>query len=199
MKKLIALMGSVCLCGSAFAQGTVTFANGGTTLIQNEPSGPSSIVSAPVGGATLQLYYLPATANPTALSIVGGAFVNTSGWELLGATAGIAPLAGRFNGGTRTTGSDVAGGASVWLEVVGWTGTSSSITAALAANADVGISGDWKQATGNPSSVPPGNPVGFPLNSTGFNGLVLTPVPEPATLALGGLGAAAMFFLRRKK
>jgi hypothetical protein len=36
-------------------------------------------------------------------------------------------------------------------------------------------------------------------SGSGISSLVLTPVPEPTTIAIGGLGAAALMFLRRRK
>jgi len=194
-------MASACLCGSAFGQGTITFANSSSTLVTQGPVG-GPYVNSPVGGATLQLFYLPDTggAAPAALSFNGSGLVNSAGWESAGATVGILPLAGRFSGGTRTTGADAAGGSTVWLEVIGWSGTYANVGAAIAGGGTtemLGASVVWANATGNPAGTPPGSPAGF---NAGFTGVTLTPiVPEPSTMLLGGLGAAAMFLFRRKK
>jgi hypothetical protein len=37
------------------------------------------------------------------------------------------------------------------------------------------------------------------LGAGGFNGLQLTQVPEPSTIALGALGLGSLLFIRRRK
>jgi len=99
-------------------------------------------------------------------------------------------------------------GANVEMEVVGWAGTDTSFSAALAdPSALVGWSGSagsggslgWSQITGGAGN-PPGTAGTMVTGAGGFAGLELTPtVPEPATIALGGLGAAALLMFRRRK
>jgi hypothetical protein len=57
--------------------------------------------------------------------------------------------------------------------------------------------GSWSQATGswNPAAVPPTPAMGPAGN---FPSLTLGPIPEPSTIALGMLGAAALLLRRRK-
>ena len=57
----------------------------------------------------------------------------------------------------------------------------------------------WSQGTGNPNGAPPTQPGTLLTGATGLGALVLQPVPEPSTIALGGLGAAALLLFRRRK
>jgi hypothetical protein len=50
-------------------------------------------------------------------------------------------------------------------------------------------------STGNPTSQPPGTPVGL----TGLAGFQLAVVPEPSSFALAGLGMASLLIFRRRK
>jgi len=204
MKKiLIALIGTaVCATANLFGQGTVTFANSSGTLVTDS----TTSAAVPAGGGTVELFYVPQTgafavSAPTAITINPNGTVNFGVWEAIptSPTALINPIAGRFSAGTKTTGADSAGGANVWLEVVGWTGTSADLLTAISANARAGASAVWSNPTGNPGGTPASSPQGFVLGVSGFNGLVLQPVPEPTTLALGGLGAAALLMFRRRK
>ena len=92
--------------------------------------------------------------------------------------------------------------------VVGWTGNfadwNSAFTAGTGLLAWTGstVSGGalaWSNGTGNPNGSPPTTPVALTFGTTGYNGLVLTGVPEPSTFALAGLGAAALMIFRRRK
>jgi hypothetical protein len=96
--------------------------------------------------------------------------------------------------------------------LVGWTGNATDWNTALASGTglfgwtgaqrftgDSGGALEWLNATGNPGASPPITPVAFTYGATGFNGLVLAPIPEPSTFALAGLGAAALLIFRRRK
>jgi len=93
------------------------------------------------------------------------------------------------------------------LEIVAFTGTYSSPTL-------FGYSGQtfatvttanglfsWSEPTGNPNSTPQaGTPGTIPVGSSGFGSMILVPaVPEPSTIALGGMAAAALLAFRRRK
>ncbi len=108
--------------------------------------------------------------------------------------------AGGFNTGTsQYTEQDV-------LALVCWTGTYANLAAAVAANADVGIfafvnnigpggtSPAVPELTGWPTTLSPANSA-----NDGFPELILSPVPEPATLAVAGLGGLSMLLIRRRK
>jgi len=149
----------------------------------------------------------------TVLATSGGLPVFTTAWTDVGVDLQhTAPTAGRMSATVSLPGN-FTGGADVQLEVVGWTGTYTSWSAAVAASGPVllGYSGEtfngsalgalsWDQPTGNASSTPiPGTPAALAVGPSAYAGLVLEPVPEPATIALGGLGAAALLFFRRRK
>jgi len=103
---------------------------------------------------------------------------------------------GFFHDGTPvTTGAQTPGAPAIFL-VQGWTGNFANYAAAVAGNALVGQGVEFVNNTGNPTTTPAGTPV----STTGFDGnLILVPAPEPATIALGGLGAAALLLFRRRK
>jgi len=69
----------------------------------------------------------------------------------------------------------------------GWTGSTLS-----------GGALSWLNGTGSPAGSPPTTPVNLTTGANGYNGLVLTVVPEPTSFALLGLGAAALLVFRRR-
>ena len=100
---------------------------------------------------------------------------------------------GKFNAGIATTGAGTPPGGTAEFEVVGWTGSYPPYAQALAANALVGSSSTFENATGGAGSQA--------TTMTGWNGNLLLrpgPVPEPATVAVGLLGAGALLFARRR-
>jgi hypothetical protein len=88
--------------------------------------------------------------------------------------------AGYFLGGTVTV-DGLAGGSSAFAQV------------SYAGNGQVGATDVIGVTLGGP-----GTPPTPPSNLTGLNAVQLALVPEPSTILLGLLGAAAMLFRRRK-
>jgi len=211
------------LCGltaSSFAQGVVAlgaaarvkYTTDGTTLA-NVPAGSSNNI-ATYGGINIAIY---SASSGTVLQSNGTsaflgaipALTTNLGWYLMTSApiTTISPTAGSITS-TALTLNTSAGAANAveQLEIVAWTGNFSSFAAAMAAG--TGLVG-W----GGSLLIPGGGAFGFqfttgdgvtstPVVTTGaaaWNGLVLAPVPEPCTMVLGGLGAAALLLFRRRK
>jgi hypothetical protein len=206
MKKLAALLCLSALATGAFAQGTVAFANGPTTLISSTPNGGSAatLTAAPVGSYIYGLLigtsvngpftfaagaYATNTAAGSKLgpgtyqpAITGWAAQTTMFFEVAGwsANLGFAWNPGWVNGtGTAATPK----GAAIWGSPAApeWFGLS---------NVGTGTSGGGQ--------TPP-LPVFGGTGVSGFSLLQVAPVPEPSTMALAGLGAAALLIFRRRK
>jgi hypothetical protein len=201
MKKYLSVLAVAAMAAyatSAFAQGTVVFNNGTGLVKQWTDPANSTLINVPKGGGQVQLYwaaqgtaYTPWTA---ALSSAAWQTAN-AGWKLENAIGFTTPAAGKFTGGTLTLNPLNAGGAIDYV-VVGWTGNYASFDAALTASAMANVSSKFTSGTGNPTTSPPGTAT--PIADS-FGGLTLQPIPEPSTLALAGLGAAALLIFRRRK
>jgi hypothetical protein len=189
MKKLITLV--VLLASVAYlqAQGTVNFANAAATRVNYSASVPVlGGTGVQVGQFTVGLYYAPLSAGATPADVLWSAM------SLL-TTTGIAPAAGRFLGGVATTPSSTAGGVDAYFAVRVWQNTFASYEEAAAGGGYRNLTTTiFRNATGNPSSVPPGAAAAM----SGFTG-VNNVVPEPGTIALGALGALGLLFIRRRK
>jgi len=166
---------------STLGQGTVNFANfPGTQRIYL----PGGTTGAAVGSLNVALYWGPLGSTDAQLTQIGG-------------LGGIAPLAGVFSSGTRTTGTTTAGGAMARFQVWAWSTGYNSYAEALASGDPskyVGKSASFDNPTGNPGAQPPGTPAAL----TGFTSFSVAPVPEPSTIILGLLGAGALLLRRRK-
>jgi PEP-CTERM motif len=193
MKKIIVTMLGVASMLTAYSQGTVNFANLGAGL--NAPilmnDGATKI------SGTSWIFQLMGGANAGSMSLV--ATDNTSTTPLI--------AAGYFNAGVETINGINAGGAAV-IQVLVY----SSVYASFAAAESSGVVNTWGMsgvlnlaATGNPN--PPATaPValvglvnGTPGTTLGGSNIILNPVPEPTTLALGALGGLALMAFRRRK
>jgi len=84
----------------------------------------------------------------------------------------------------------VAAGAAGTFEVQIWLGDFSSYAAAAAGGAYVGMSTPFTQTLGGGSVLP--------SDLTAMPAVTLAPIPEPSTIALAGLGAAALLIFRRR-
>lgn len=181
MKKLTATLLASSLLGlAAYAQGTVNFSNLGVGL--NAPvffnDGTTKV---PSTGFTAELMAGTSAANLASVATTG--FLST------------AP--GYFSGGTVAL-PGIPGATTAFLQVRVWSTASGSYAGALAANQNntYGSSSVFSLVTGDPGAQPPGVPTSFAGKLTSFN---LNAVPEPSSLALAGLGAAAMLVFRRRK
>jgi len=189
MKKLAALLCLGALATGAFAQGTVTFNNNPQTLMSAGPAGNGVATAA---GAPGQYYY----GLLTSLTGAAGSF-QISAYGTNNAAAG------RFTGGVATL-AGIAPGTTFSFEVAGW---AASLGATFdpnwlttAPNGAFGLSGIGTSTAGggSPVAAPPGVIFGAPGLTSGFT-MGQTAVPEPTSMALAGLGAAALLIFRRRK
>jgi len=186
MKKAILGLLSVGAAASALAQGSVVFENSLSTgsITYGHNNGASSYALA--GSYTVALLWAPGTS-----VVAQGALTQIGTFGPAGTQAGFF-----FDGTTVVTGAGTAGGSAAIFEVQAWSGNFANYAAAVAGGAAyVGQAAEFVNGTGNPTP-----PATSPVNTTGWDGnLILVPTPEPGTLALGGLGAAALLYFRRRK
>jgi len=181
MKKLLIALAAVMISAASFGQGTVFFSN----RIPGVVEAPVTIGSADGAGAgdqyTAGLWVVGAggALTPIPASFTPFRTVAAGGSPLLAKY--IVPVSevavpGVPKGGTAT------------LRMRAWLTTAGSFDAATAIQR--GESADFTVAgLGGDVTAPP--------NPTGLQGFII-PVPEPTTLALGALGAAALLLRRRK-
>src|ERR1051326_8372920 len=184
MKKLLLTLACVMTVAYANAQGTVNFANSSANLVQFAAGGGVT-----VGQYTVGLLYW--ATDPGAVNLNG----SIAGLNMVKTSANfITP--GRFIGGTATTPNTTAGGASAWFAVVAWQTSFGSYDAARTGGGNYGYSTVFTNPTGDPNKQPvPDTPAAL----SGFLGINnVQSVPEPTTIALGVLGAAALLLRRRK-
>lgn len=165
-----------------FAQSTLSFANTSTTLMRtNDNLGNSGPITFAANTVTFELLVGPAGATTTdSLTVIG--------------SVGNSSTAGRIFGGTRTNAS-VGPGAVFSAQVRGYFQGASYDTAGWQ-----GISSIIQVDGGDPTAVPPGTPTAIFGTTAGLiNGLTLTPIPEPSSIALGLLGLGAIALFRRRK
>jgi hypothetical protein len=197
MKKLITTVAGVLLVNlSALAQGTITLQNVGPAVNApvRDPSGALIAAGAPI---TIELL-----AGTTAASVAPFATpVTTTTW-----------LGGGFFGGGEKVLQNFPAGSFPFFQLRAWdnTGGINTYAGALAAGkayyafpltpglADAPfqlVAGGGLNGLGNPAGSPP---VPAPALFGMPTGWQLTLVPEPSTILLGVLGAAALLFRRRK-
>jgi len=178
MKKLLVTLAAVLISASAFAQGTVTFSNrfASTDARATLPdgSGPGLLAD---NHAQL---YLVSGGTETPLS-PATTFRNSS------AAASV------FLNPIDVTVPTVAPGGTATFRIKAWVGGATFETATQFAGQSqtITVSG----LGGTPAGG--GAPITTP-DLTGLGAFTLAVVPEPSTIALGVLGAAALFIRRRK-
>jgi len=172
MKKLLVTALAVMAALSTYAQGTVTFSTIGGAAIKLDNG--TSVASCPVVAAPnnyqVQLFY----------GAVGAA---ESTFTAIGTPANLL-AAGIVNAGVVQT----ATAGTFQFQMRGW---GNGANAAYSGRSTI-----WTQSTGDPGASPavPSQAI----TGTGkFTGLTIA-VPEPSTIALGLLGLAGLFVLRRR-
>lgn len=216
MKKLI--ISAICsaIAASGFAQGTVNFQNGVTTgiFIDVGTNAPAKVTSGTIASMT------GAATGPGASTgvIDVGLFWGTSASSVLANTGGVVGIGGSLGQLAGNTifslGNTTTPGETVFIDVWAWDSAfGNTLAGAQAAMANGGYFGAFSGGSANGTYGAVGAPLQIVLGATGGPGTalfgtagnvftrdqLLVPVPEPATLALGGLGAAALLFLRRRK
>jgi len=219
MKKTLLTLALVATAASSvFAQGFVLFNNtiAAATHISTNNLGNVGLAGVNAGDYYYALFYstTATTVNGSTAAVSGsGSYVwSASGWSF-GNVYGTSSTPGRFvsssadpnnSGGTAVSG--VALGGSAQFVVVGWSASIGNTIADLEAwYADpttsglVGesvVSGPIITSSGGSSAPPPifGSTTGL---IQGFE--MSTPVPEPTTVALIGIGGLGLAMIRRRK
>jgi hypothetical protein len=211
MKKLLVTTAATLMTVAVFAQGTVYFSNNAFEKISSGALGSASstwaTMPATAGLLNFGLFYGTGAAQPATLSFLGvvgqnsattpGLIVNASGNSITAL-----PIPG-------TT----PGQADVWVQIAGWTATFGTNWAGAKASAQTTQGDYWgesavvnaaKTAGGLGPTTGPGAIIWQTATGTdptkiagGF--ALFTIVPEPSTMALAGLGFAAMLIFRRRK
>lgn len=222
MKKLLLTIGLAAIGVSAFAQGNFVFSAGGryvwdnwSTVATGLPRADASnnvafligTTGTPLVDTAMGMTSVP-TNQTTAINGVAAwtSILNDPSFKLATNSAdgslvvGTTTTVGGFSylaGGAFTVAGTAAGGGAITLYVIGWSYLYANPFLAQAANSPVGWSAPITYAYGaGPLPGPPGTPgaIGDTLGRFG-----VAPVPEPATFALVGLGAAALLISRRRK
>jgi hypothetical protein len=180
MKKLLIIAAFMAAALSTSAQGTVNFVNRITGTLDAPVFGIDGVTPLNGSGFMAQLY---AGTSADSLQAVGNPapFRTGTGAGYWNPTAAPSTEALRVVNG-------IAGGANAFVQVVAWDVASGATYAAAGIK---GASPVFQVALGGA-----GNPPSTPAVLTGLQSFSL--VPEPSTIALGLLGAAALLLRRRK-
>jgi len=202
MKKLAAILCLTALTTGAFAQGTVQFFPTASTLSSATVNG----VSAATSGAVGSYYYGLLTASSA-----------TGPFTFANVYATNRSVAGYFGSPAAVTVAGWAPGATMSYEVAVWSsslgptrkntwvnanGTAPAAPGTFGVNGNFGLSGIGTGASGGlgTPATPPFSLFGGASGiQNGFNAGPVGNVPEPSSMALAGLGAAALLIFRRRK
>jgi len=199
MKKVLATVAAIGLTVAAFGQGAINLDNsvgaaGGPTL-----DSAGNYYSGTYG---LEVWYQNGSTIPGGINGVApnSAYSALSAFTLATTITGktiTAANAGVFQLGQLNIPGVSPAGSSIVVALAMWNGSALSFTAAENAQIKGGVIAFVNPTSDYSSATPPPTPF-----LTGFGSdLVMTqlaPVPEPSTIALAGLGAAALLIFRRR-
>jgi hypothetical protein len=221
-KTLFALAAIVGVGVSAYSQGVVVVGNSFINSDVVDYNAANTVLTGsanytPASSFTAQLWYTAATTQPTPSSLGADQYGYLSLSQFNTAASGLTLAdtltgsGGSFEDPNGVLLSGTTGGAAATLVLVAWTGSYANLAAAVSGGADVGIitfSNPTAIGTSDPNfyyltgwdALTP-SPAAAAYNSTTFGGsdLVLSPVPEPTSLALAGLGGFGMLMALRRK
>jgi hypothetical protein len=165
-----------------------------------------------MSGSSFHVALLALTGNEN-MNLYGDSTL-TSDWGFTGLQGGNTTFTGRLSIGVdlQTTSFAPIGVSTTFL-LLGWSanlGSLATVEQELAAGGGfisggtVGYVGWSLAGTGVPGAAAPALPLNIQVSGTssiipGGMTMFITPIPEPSTSALAGLGALSMFFLRRRK
>jgi len=226
-KQIITALALTSLAAGAYAQGSIAinWAGPNGTGITTQGANATSTDNATTwfdGTVSLQIYFAPTATGAqlnainSYLNVSGGAasaiallgtdgFVEAETTTLKGSTVGA--VSGSVTGGSLAFASSIGlsavsglnPGANGYIALVA-TELTATGTPKLGAAGWQGVIAFANNVGGNPNATPT---PGTPANLTGWNtlntNLVLSPVPEPATMALAALGGASLLLFRRRK
>jgi hypothetical protein len=198
MKKTLLTLALVASTMAAFAQGRVTFINDTLHIftITTDPNGrrPAD-VAGPVAGPL-----------PSGVTLIAGLYAGTSSSSLAlqstkVLTAANFSEAGAMSGLAVNLAAGLPGNTTIFFQVAVWDNAFANPTLAFAGGSYQGLSAIFTATPSTSAITAPSILPGGTSASTWANGPVTisTPVPEPSTLALAGLGMASMLVLRRRK
>jgi len=207
MKKLaITTLVALASCLGSFGQGYFNFSNSGTTAVWDGFSSPGTFVRSSANAFVTVLFSTDTAATPavgssgTPTNSAGGVtwsqVVGDSNFHVAQQTGTnlLAPTRSGATVGTFSKGSTFIDGTSpgqvIKVFFVGWNSTGNNTYGSADA---LGWSNPFILTLGSSSAGQSS------LNGAGMTGFGVSPVPEPSTFALAGLGAAAMLIFRRRK
>jgi len=182
MKKLLVTLAAVLVSASAFAQGTVAFVNR-TSVGDWKVALPGGAGAGSVAGITANLFLADANGNATGSSVANTTFRTSPAGAQVFLTEVDPEITGLAPGNTSQKFLAVFSGANL-------AASGNSVLLQFLSGSAAG---------GGSPPLPPGELVPSGAQASLLGGtFTLAVVPEPSTIALGVLGAAALLLRRRK-